>query len=101
MNVLELKGKRVSKGYKQSQIAEMLNMTSKTFCIYENSKKCKFSLGQIETLSKLYGLDIDDVNYIFFENMLPNGNNICLEPERNTGELVQSGKTNTAYERGG
>ena len=75
MNVLELKGKRVAKGYKQSQIANILKMTDKTFCIYENSEICKFSLNHVLTLTKLYDLTLSDVNYIFFDNSLPNGNN--------------------------
>lgn len=74
VNILELKGKRVANGYNQSDIAKKLDMTLKTFCIYENSKICKFTTNQIKVISQLYKLTLEDVNHIFFENTLPNGN---------------------------
>jgi len=74
MNKLELKGKRVSKGLKQSDVAIELGITAKTFCVYENSDRCKFDLDQIKELSRLYCLNLDDINIIFFDKQLPIGN---------------------------
>jgi DNA-binding helix-turn-helix protein len=74
MKCQELKGKRVAAGMKQSDVAKALDTTEKTISIKENAKECKFSVQEIKKLSKLYNLNILDVNDIFFDDELPNGN---------------------------
>lgn len=74
MNVLKLKGARAYNGITQEDLAQRLHISIKTMNKKENSNPCKFSVEEIKKIARECGLDLDEVNDIFFDNELPNGN---------------------------
>lgn len=74
MNSNLLKSKRIFKGLLQRKAAEKLNLTEKTYNHKENGK-VEFKANEILTISTILDLTMKDVNEIFFDNILPNGNN--------------------------
>ncbi|NOW85583.1 DNA-binding XRE family transcriptional regulator [Clostridium beijerinckii] len=68
-----LKSKRISKGLLQKKAAEELGLTEKSYNHKENGKT-EFKTNEILKISSVLNLTIDDVNEIFFDNSLPNGN---------------------------
>lgn len=68
-----LKSKRVSKGLLQKKTAEKLGLTEKTYNSKENGK-IEFKTNEILKISSVLNLTMDDVNEIFFDSNLPNGN---------------------------
>lgn len=75
MNSKLLKSKRIFKGILQKNAAQKLGLTEKTYNHKENGK-IQFKANEILTISILLDLTMKDVNEIFFDNILPNGNNI-------------------------
>lgn len=71
MNTLKLKSMRVGKGYTQTDVAQKLGTTTKTYCDKENGKK-EFSLREIIVLAIILDLDLQLVNQIFFDEKLTN-----------------------------
>lgn len=67
----KLKSKRVLKGYKQTEIAEFMGITPKTYNRKELGK-VEFKKNEIILLSKCLELSMEDINEIFFDNNLPN-----------------------------
>jgi DNA-binding XRE family transcriptional regulator len=73
MNSKLLKSKRIFKGILQKNAAQKLGLTEKTYNHKENGK-IQFKANEILTISILLDLTMEDVNEIFFDNTLPNGN---------------------------
>lgn len=73
MNSNLLKSKRIFKGLLQRKAAEKLSLTEKTYNHKENGK-VEFKANEILTISTILDLTMKDVNEIFFDNILPNGN---------------------------
>lgn len=74
MNVQELKGRRIARNIRQDQMAEKLHISNKTMNEKENSAVCKFSVDDIKIMVRECGMTLQDVNNIFFDGELPNGN---------------------------
>ncbi len=72
MNSLELKAARVKRGYKQTDVAKALNISITSYAQKENGKR-DFSETQRISLIRLLGLDLKDINAIFFNGELPSG----------------------------
>ncbi|EDT77080.1 MAG: DUF739 family protein [Clostridium perfringens] len=72
MNVNLLKSKRVEKGFIQKTVAKSLELTEKTYNHKENGK-IPFKPTEISSLSNLLGLNISEINHIFFDDSLPIG----------------------------
>lgn len=74
MNVQELKGRRIAKKIRQDQMAKKLHISNKTMNDKENSEICKFSVDDIKVIARECDLNLYEVNHIFFDGELPNGN---------------------------
>ena len=74
MKFLVLKGKRVESGISQLEMAKILGISKNSMNAKENSPNCGFSVDEIKVMAKHYNLTIDDVNNIFFDSEIPNGN---------------------------
>ena len=75
MNVRMLKGIRVSKGYTQKPVADAAQMNVATYCDKENGKR-SFSPSEIEKIATFLGMDIYQVNEVFFDQKLVNGKQV-------------------------
>jgi DNA-binding XRE family transcriptional regulator len=73
MNSNLLKSKRIFKGLLQKKAAEKLGLTEKTYNYKENGK-VEFKANEIVIISTILDLTMKDVNEIFFDDNLPNGN---------------------------
>ncbi|GAA0234373.1 helix-turn-helix transcriptional regulator [Metaclostridioides mangenotii] len=69
INVKILKSKRVLLGLRQKDVAKGLDLTEKTYCLKENGKT-DFTRQEIDKISIILKLDLDDVNLIFFDNKI-------------------------------
>lgn len=69
INVKILKSKRVLAGLRQKDVAKGLDLTEKTYCLKENGKT-DFTREEIDKISIILKLDLDDVNLIFFDNKI-------------------------------
>ncbi|MDI3478546.1 MAG: hypothetical protein PWQ59_2071 [Thermoanaerobacterium sp.] len=76
MNLLKLRGMRITKGYTQEKLAKMIGISAKTY----NRKELgviDFNLQEITTIVDLFGLNLDEVNEIFFDNKITNRISNC------------------------
>lgn len=71
MNSLKLKGARVSKGLNQEETAKKVGVALPTYCNKENGK-IPFTTKEISKLSKIFDLNIVEINDIFFDGDLTN-----------------------------
>ena len=72
LNTQLLKSKRALKGFTQKKLAELLNITGKTYNLKELGK-VDFKLHEIIELSNNLDLSESEINEIFFDNNLPFG----------------------------
>lgn len=72
MNTQLLKSKRTLKGFTQKNVADLLNITGKTYNLKELGK-VDFKLHEIIKLSNNLDLSESEINDIFFDNKLPIG----------------------------
>lgn len=68
-----LKSRRIFKGILQKKAAEKLDLTKKTYNHKEDGK-IQFKASEILSISIILDLTMEDVNKVFFNNDLPNGN---------------------------
>ena len=76
MNLLKLRGMRITKAYTQEKLAKMIGISAKTY----NRKELgviDFNLQEITTIVELFGLNLDEVNEIFFDNKITNRISNC------------------------
>jgi len=76
MNLLKLRGMRITKGYTQEKLAKMIGISAKTY----NRKELgviDFNLQEITTIVELFELNLDEVNEIFFDNKITNRISNC------------------------
>lgn len=76
MNLLKLRGMRITKGYTQEKLAKMIGISAKTY----NRKELgviDFNLQEITTIVELFGLNLDEVNEILFDNKITNRISNC------------------------
>lgn len=76
MNLLKLRGMRITKGYTQEKLAKMIGISAKTY----NRKELgviDFNLQEITTIVELFGLNLNEVNEIFFDNKITNRISNC------------------------
>lgn len=71
MNVNLLKAKRAEHAVTQKDVAEILQISIKTYYLKENSDLCIFSVQQILLLKDILALSLEEINNIFFDGMLP------------------------------
>lgn len=62
MEKMSLKSIRVNKGFSQKKAAELLGVSNKTLCCWENGKSFP-KQPHIEAMCKLYGVDYDFINF--------------------------------------
>lgn len=67
LNSRKLKSKRVEKGINQTLIAKSLGITVKTYSFKENARS-EFTRSEIYEISNILGLNIHELNEIFFNN---------------------------------
>lgn len=72
MNPLELKAARVRLGYKQKDVARILEISETAFRHKENGRVGISDEEKIK-LSELYGFDLQKANDVFFDGRLPIG----------------------------
>lgn len=73
MKPLEIKGARARLGYKQRQMAEILGITTSSYCNKENGI-VKFTDTEKVTVAKLLGFTLEQMNDFLFDGALPIGN---------------------------
>lgn len=69
MNVSSLKSARVKKGLTQTEISKIMGITHTTY----NRKELgvvEFVLSEVEQVSQILDLNLDEVNEIFFDNKI-------------------------------
>lgn len=74
MNVRLLKSKRAAKGLNQTEASSMIGLGTSRYCLKENGNY-PFTLREVQAMSSVYDLTLDDVNAIFFDGELPKGTN--------------------------
>lgn len=63
MPKITLKAARVNAGYSQKQAAEVLNISNKTLCKWENGESVP-NVRQVMSLCELYKVTYDDINFL-------------------------------------
>ncbi|NLW46812.1 MAG: helix-turn-helix transcriptional regulator [Firmicutes bacterium] len=71
MNGKLLKGIRVSQGYTQKPVADAAGMDVSTYSEKENGKR-QFTPDEIEKIAAFLGMDLYQVNEVFFDKKLTN-----------------------------
>lgn len=61
--IFSLKGARVNAGYSQKKAAELLAISNKTLSNWENGISVP-NIHQVISLCKLYGREIDEINFL-------------------------------------
>lgn len=70
MKNIHLKQLRLEKGLNQDAMAREIGMARSTYISKENGR-CDFTVGEIKCIALRFGLDIKDVNRIFFSDIIP------------------------------
>lgn len=70
MNTRLLKAKRVEYDISQKQMAELLGITEKTYCVKENSAVNRFSADEMLAMATALRLSLRDFDAIFFSQKL-------------------------------
>ena len=73
MTNFRLRYERTRRGYKPDDMARIIGLShGNTYMIKERGGTC-FKPKDIIAIAKEFNLTLDEVNYIFFDNQLPNG----------------------------
>ena len=67
-----IKGRRITLGYSQQQMAELINRSTSSYTKKE-SGEVPFSISEAILVSEKLGLDLDDFNEIFLGGQLKKG----------------------------
>lgn len=74
MNLDLLRQKRIEMGFKQSSIADKLDITTKTYNFKENGK-AELKISELALLCNILKISKDDFIRIFFNDVFPNVKN--------------------------
>ena len=68
---ISLKAARVNAGFSQKTAADMLDVSNKTLCNWENGATFP-SADKIDAICKLYGVSYDIINFLPINSLLEN-----------------------------